>query len=152
MAPRGSGRLRARLASDDGSAIIELTWLALLLLVPLAYLVLMLARLQAGSYAVTQAAREAGRSFITAPDEGSAGPRAQAAARIAFEDQGFGGEGGLDVTCTTSPCLSTDGRVTTVATVRVPLPLIPAIAREVVPLEVPVSATQVSAVPGYEVR
>lgn len=149
--PRG-GAVRARLGDDSGSAVIELAWLGILLLVPLIYLVLMLARLQAGSYAVTQAAREAGRSFVTAPDESSAGARAQVAAEIAFEDQGFGGEGDLAVTCTQTPCLSPDGQVTTRATVRVPLPLVPALAREVVPLEVPVSATQVSAVPRYEAR
>lgn len=143
---------RARLVDDGGSAIVEMAWLGILLLVPLIYLVLMLARVQAGSYAVTQAAREAGRSFVTAPDESSAGPRADTAAAIAFEDQGFEEEGVLDVSCSATPCLSADGEVTTTATVHVPLPLIPSFARDVVPLEVPVSATQVSSVPRYEVR
>ena len=74
--------LGRRLAAEDGSAVIELTWLGILLLVPLIYLVLMIARLQAGSYAVAQASREAGRAYITAPEAGSAEPRAQAAAAL----------------------------------------------------------------------
>ena len=42
--------------------------------------------------------------------------------------------------------------MTTTAEVDVPLPLVPEVARDVVPLEVPVSATQVSTVPRFEVR
>lgn len=142
--------LGRRLAAEDGSAVIELTWLGILLLVPLIYLVLMIARLQAGSYAVAQASREAGRAYITAPEAGSAEPRAQAAAAIAFADQGFADEGRLEVSCSAAPCFTPEGEVTTTAEVDVPLPLVPEVARDVVPLEVPVSATQVSTVPRYE--
>lgn len=152
----GPGRRRSvasRLAADDGSAVIELTWLGVLLLVPLVYLVLMIARLQAGTYAVTQAAREAGRTYITAPEDGSAEGRALAAADIAFEDQGFDvGQGELSIACSATPCWTPEARVTTTATVTVPMPFVPALAREVLPLEVPVSASQVSSVPRYEDR
>lgn len=135
---------------DDGSAVVEFVVLAVVLLVPLIYLVLMLARLQAGSFAVTQAARESGRAFVTAGSEEAAPARAEAAADIAFEDQGFGEHGSLQVTCSGSPCLSPEGEIRSVATVTVPLPLVPSFARDVVPLEVPVSATQVSVVPRYD--
>lgn len=149
----GATTLRRRLAADDGSAVIELTWLGVLLLVPLIYLVLMIARVQAGSYAVTQAAREAGRTYITAPDAGSAEGRALVAADIAFEDQGFGdGQGQLSIDCSATPCYTPEARVTTTATVTVPMPFVPSFVREVVPLEVPVSASQVSSVPRYEDR
>ena len=138
---------------DEGSAVVEFVVLAVVLLVPLIYLVLMLARLQAGSFAVTQAARESGRAFVTAGSEEAAPARAEAAADIAFEDQGadvFFGEPELEVTCSGSPCLSPEGEIRSVATVTVPLPLVPSFARDVVPLEVPVSATQVSVVPRYD--
>lgn len=143
---------RTRLSDEGGTAVIEFVWLAILLLIPLIYLVLCLARLQAGSYAVTQGAREAGRAFVTAEDDASAQARASAASAIAFEDQGFGGQGDLSVECTASPCLSPGESVTAETTVHVPLPLVPAFLGDVVPLEIPVSATQVAPVPEYEAR
>lgn len=143
---------RARWSDEGGTAVIEFVWLAILLLVPLIYLVLCLARLQAGSYAVTQGAREAGRAFVTAEDDSSAQARARAASAIAFADQGFAGQGDLSVECTATPCLSPGESVTTEATVTVPLPLVPSFLGDVVPLEVPVSASQVAPVPEHEVR
>lgn len=142
--------LRARGAgltlAERGSAIVEFVFLAVVLMVPLIYLVMMLARLQAGAYAATAAAREAGRAYVTATEEASAGARAEAAARIAFEDQGFGAVGTLTVTCDGSPCLRPEGRIETSTTVTVPLPLVPSFARGVIPLQVPVSASHLSTV------
>ena len=143
---------RARLADEGGTAVIEFVWLAILLLVPLMYLVLCLARLQAGSYAVTQGAREGARAYVTAEEDGSAGARARAAADIAFEDQGFADQGELSVECTADPCLTPGASVTTRAAVDVPLPLVPSFLGDVVPLEIPVSASQVAPVPEYEAR
>lgn len=143
---------RDRLVDEGGTAVIEFVWLAILLLVPLIYLVLCLARLQAGSYAVTQAARESARAFVTATDDPSASARSQAAADIAFEDQGFSGGGSLTVSCSGTPCLTPGESVTTQAAVSVPLPLVPAFLGDAVPLEIPVSASQVAPVPRYEVR
>ena len=143
---------RERLTDEGGTAVIEFVWLAVLLLIPLIYLILCLARVQAGSYAVTQGAREAARAFVTAEDDAAAQSRARSAADIAFEDQGFGGQGELSVGCSASPCLSPGETVTTDATVSVPLPLVPSFLGDVVPLEVPVSATQVAPVPEYEAR
>ncbi|HQZ10452.1 pilus assembly protein [Ornithinibacter sp.] len=125
---------------------MEFIALAVLMLIPLIYLVMMMARLQAGSFAVSQAAREAGRAFVTAESGSDAAGRAQSAARIAFLDHSFDGTGRLSIACDGTPCLRPDGRVETTATVRVPLPLIPAFAREVIPMSVPVSATHLSTV------
>ena len=131
---------------EDGTAVVEFVVLAVLLLIPLMYLVMVMARLQAGSYAVSQAAREAGRAFVTADSPEVAGSRAEAAARIAFLDHAFEDVGQVLVSCDGSPCLRPDGRVETTATVRVPLPLVPAFVREAVPLSVPVSASHLSTV------
>ncbi|HET7475606.1 MAG TPA: pilus assembly protein [Dermatophilaceae bacterium] len=147
--PRLWGRLasvRALARPDDGSAIVEFVALAVVLLVPLFYLVMTLARLQAGTYAASAAAREAGRAFVSAPAAAEAPGRARAAADLAFADQGFAGEGDLVLQCDGDPCLRPDGRVRAVAAVTVPFPLLPAFFRDVVPLEIPISVTHVATV------
>ncbi|WP_370894824.1 TadE/TadG family type IV pilus assembly protein [Janibacter sp. GXQ6167] len=144
---------RKRTASaEGGSAVVEFVVLGVLLLLPLLYLVLALARVQAGSYAVSQAARESGRAYVTSTRAAAAPGRAEAAAELAFADQGFAEEGVLEVQCDGDPCMRRGGRIVSTATVTVPLPLIPAFARDVIPLEIPVSATSIADVPLYEVR
>ena len=133
--------------AEGGSAVVEFVFLAVLLVVPLLYLVMTVSRVQAGSYAASTAAREAGRAFVTARDERLAGERAEAAARIAFADHGFGApQARLSTSCDGTPCLRPEGRVEVSATVVVPRPLVPAFARTVIPLEVPVTASHVAVV------
>jgi hypothetical protein len=139
--------LALKSAGERGSALVEFVFLAVLLMVPLFYLVMTLSRIQAGAYAASTAAREAGRAFVTASEPATAEQRAVAAARIAFEDQDFGAdEAQLAMRCDGAPCLRPDGRVEMSTTVTVPLPLIPSFARGVVPLEVPVTASHVAVV------
>jgi len=137
---------------EGGTAVVEFVFLAVLMMVPLVYLVMVMGRVQAGSYAASAAVREAGRAFVTAPAAGQASPRAEAAARIAFEDQGFGGAGRLTMGCDGDPCLRPEGRISMEATVVVPLPLVPAFARDVVPLELPVTASHVAVVDRFRGR
>lgn len=137
-------RVRRWQADEQGSAVIEFVFLTIVVLVPLIYLVLTVGRIQAGTYAVTQAAREAGRAYVTSEEADLAPARAQAAADVAFADFGFSGT--LVLGCDGSPCLRPEGRLTARAEVRVPLPLVPDFARAVVPLEFPVSATSVATV------
>jgi hypothetical protein len=141
----GLRRLLARAAGEErGSAVVEFVFLTVVVLVPLIYLVMTVARIQAGTYAVAQAAREAGRAYVTAESAESAPARAYAAAGIAFADFGFAGD--LEIGCDGSPCLRPEGRITTRAQVSVPLPLVPDFARAVVPLQIPVSSMSVSTV------
>jgi Flp pilus assembly protein TadG len=136
-----------RASGERGSAVVEFVFLAVLLMVPLFYLVMTLSRIQAGAYAASTAAREAGRAFVTASDPAAARGRAADAARIAFEDQGFGAdEARLTLTCDGTPCLRPEGRVEFATTVTVPLPLVPSFARAAVPLRVPVTASHVAVV------
>lgn len=123
---------------EDGTAVIEFVFLAVLLLIPLVYLVLTLGRLQAASYAVSTAAREGGRAFVTAPAGASPQARADAAAALAFADHGFEG-GSVQVRCAASPCLTPDARVDVEAGVDVPLPLVPALVADVIPTRVRIS-------------
>lgn len=138
---------------ERGSALVEFVFLAVLVMVPLFYLVMTLSRLQAGAYAASTAAREAGRAFVTATSDRDAEGRAKAAAGISFADQGFrDDEAQLTVGCDGSPCLRPEGRVWVAVRVMVPLPLIPSFAREVVPLAVPVAATHLAVVDRFRGR
>jgi len=73
---------------DDGSAVVEFVWLAVLLLVPLLYVVLTAVTLQRAAFGVTTAAREAARAYATAGSDDSGEQRAEAAAQLAMDDQG----------------------------------------------------------------
>lgn len=137
---------RDRAHGERGSAVIEFVVLGVLLALPVFYLVLALARLQAGAYAVASASREAGRTFVTAPTEGVAAARARAAARLSFQDQGFGEQGSVAIACGQSPCLTRDGTVRIEAVLDVPLPLVPTFLSGVVPTSIRVSAQHVESV------
>lgn len=103
---------------DPGSATVELVWLALLLLVPLIWLVISVFDVQRGSFGVAAAARAAGRAFALAPDDASGRQRAELVARQALADQGLGDAPlRLSVTCTPYPSNCHDG--TSVITVHV---------------------------------
>ncbi len=79
--------LRRRLAGEDGSALVEFVFIALVVFVPLIYIVAGFSAVQRGVFASTAAAREAGRAIGTAPDVATGMARVEAAARFAVEDQ-----------------------------------------------------------------
>ncbi|KYH45911.1 pilus assembly protein [Branchiibius sp. NY16-3462-2] len=142
--------LRRRLGgAEDGSAVIEFLVVGILLALPVFYLVITLARLQAGTYAVTAAARESARTFVAADNAAMANQRASAAARLAFQDQGFGNQGKLTARCG-GACLTRGSTVTTRADLAVDLPLIPDFLRGVVPSSISVSATHTEAVDRFK--
>lgn len=131
-----------RWAGDRGSMTIEVAVLLVLLVVPLFYLVGTLGRVQAGAYAVTAAAREAGRTFVTAEEAGSAPGRAQAAAGLVFAAHGFApGEGVVTVECPEGPCLAPGSSVVVRSEISVPLPLVPDFMRGAVPTTVTLTAS-----------
>jgi len=135
---------------EAGAALVEFLGTAVLLLVPLVYLVLTVAQLQAGAFAVEGAAREAGRAMVTADSSSDGARRAQAAAGIAFADQGFAvTDGSVALECSADPCLTPGATVGVRTRLTVPLPFVPAALREWVPLEIPVTATHVSTVDEY---
>jgi Flp pilus assembly protein TadG len=77
-----------RARGDEGSALIEFVGLAVLLLIPLVYLLLSVFSVQRAAFAVTQAAREAGRAYATAPSSSVAKDRAAYAAQLALISEG----------------------------------------------------------------
>jgi Flp pilus assembly protein TadG len=114
---------------ERGTALVEFVWLAILLLVPLLYVVLAVFETQRAAYAASAAARSATRAFVTAPDQGSAYARAEAAARLAFGDQGIdAADFSLTITCRPDPrrCLSPGSVVSAEVRSAADLPLMPA--------------------------
>lgn len=117
-----------RRRSESGTAIVEFVWLAILLIVPLLYIVVAVFETQRTAYAASAAARSAGRAFLTAPDQAAAYARAAEAARLAFRDQGIPGAPlRLLITCAPSPhdCLTPGSVVTARVRSSVALPLMP---------------------------
>ncbi|WP_448629891.1 pilus assembly protein [Cellulomonas soli] len=133
---------------EQGSAVLEFLALSVVLLIPLMYLVLVLGRVQAATFAAEGAARTAARAYVVAstPTDGAA--RAVASVGLALQDQGFDDDpdGALTLTCTSVPCLEPGSEVAARVDVRVPLPFVPSFVRDVVPLEVPVSAERTAPV------
>jgi Flp pilus assembly protein TadG len=82
-------RLERCRTDDGGSAIIEFVFVAVIIMVPLMYLIAAVAQVQRNQLAVTQAARDAGRAFATSDTSGEAAARVDAAVRLAFHDQGL---------------------------------------------------------------
>lgn len=138
---------------DEGSAIVEFLGLAVLLLVPLVYLVVALARLQAASFAVEAAARDGARSVSSAPDPTTGAERAEATALLALSDQGLARpqdpKPEVTVQCSATPCLTPEARVTVQVRVEVVLPGVPVFLDRVIPARMPVQATGTAVVDRY---
>jgi hypothetical protein len=129
---------RARLgmgAGERGSALVEFTFIAIVVFVPLVYIVAGFSAVQRGVFASTAAAREAGRAIGTAPDPVTGAARAQAAARLAVADQsveatdvvvGYAPAGaGCDAAGSYRPALTPGEEFTVCVTVTVRVPLLP---------------------------
>jgi Flp pilus assembly protein TadG len=78
-----------RSRDDRGSALVEFVFLAFVMLIPLVYLVIVVATIERGDLAVTQAAREAGRAFATGRNTDDGVRRAQASVRLTLINQGL---------------------------------------------------------------
>ncbi len=113
---------------DRGSAMVELVWLGLLLLVPILWIVLSVFEVQRGAFAVSAAARSAGRAYALAPTDAEGERRARAVAEQALADQGLAGAPlEVSVSCTPYPrdCHRGTSVITVRVATRVDLPLLP---------------------------
>ncbi|WP_043109251.1 hypothetical protein [Paraoerskovia marina] len=147
---RGIAALRTRCAGagrEDGNAMVEFIGAAVLLLLPVMYIGIALARLQAGVFATEAAAREIGRVVVTSADASERAALSDAALRLALDDQGFDPDGAeVAVTCATATCPAAGGEVTVRVVYPVELPFVPRFVGEAVPLSVPVEAVHVAPV------
>ena len=118
------------LLHERGSAALEFITAGVLMLVPLVYLVLTLAQLEAATFAAEGAVRQATRVFVTASDESRGRKQAALAIEDALVDARLSpNQARIAVTCSPTPnrCLMPQSWVTTRATISVPLPFVPSL-------------------------
>ncbi len=113
---------------ERGTALVEVTWLSILLLLPLVYVVLSVFEVQRSAFALSAATRAAGRAYTLAPSQAEGEARARAAAAVALEDQGASlKRGRLELSCEPDPrdCLSPGSVIHVRMVYPVALPLMP---------------------------
>lgn len=110
-----------RPTGDDGNAMLEFVYLAVLLMVPLVYVLLAAFQVQRAAFGVTEAARQAGRAYATAADPGVGLARARLASDLALADQGIAGSPPPEVEDPDGLAPGSRIRVTVRATVTLPV-------------------------------
>jgi hypothetical protein len=133
----------SRLSTDEtGSASLEFITAGLLLLLPVVYLVLTLAAVQAGAFAAEGAARQAARVYVQGSTSAEADAAAARAIEFALADYGLdAADVTVAVSCTESPCLTRRGFVTITVSTTVALPLVPPFLSLDTPPSIPVTST-----------
>lgn len=133
----------SRAADDAGSASIEFLTAGILLLVPIVYLVVLVASVQSAALATEGAARQAARVFVQAPSIEAGEEGAARALELALADHGVTAEARVTITCRPDPadCLARRTWVTVRVDARVPLPLVPPLLEVRAPLAVPIEAS-----------
>jgi Flp pilus assembly protein TadG len=113
-------------SSERGTATVEFVWLALLLLVPLVYVLVAVFDTQRAAFGVSTASRAAALAFLQSSDTVTGERRAQAAAGTALADQGVDGAS-VRVTCLPAPsaCFEPGSSVRVVVRASQRLPLTP---------------------------
>ncbi len=111
---------------EEGSAVVEFTFLALLLMVPLVYFIITVGQIQGGSFAVVGAADQAAKVFVAQGDAPSARAAAEQAALIALADFGHdAGQASVSTHCDPADCQAAGTAVTVTVNLTVPLPFMP---------------------------
>ena len=115
---------------ERGSALVELSWLGILLILPTLWIVMSVFEVQRGAFGISGAARAAARAYALAPDDATGMVRAREAVRVALEDQGLRDVAlAVDVSCTPYPgdCHQGTSVITVTVHSRVVLPLMPTV-------------------------
>lgn len=111
---------------EQGSAVVEFTFLALLLMVPLVYFIITVGQIQGGSFAVVGAADQAAKVYVAQPDEATATAAAEQAVAIALADFGHRkDEASVAISCNPADCTAPGTVVTANVRLTVPLPFVP---------------------------
>ena len=138
---------------DEGAAMVEFVLLAVVLVVPLCYIVLAVFDLQSAAFGANAATREAARVFVRAPSTAEGERRAEAAAALTLADHGIDlDSSALLLSCSATPCLTPGATVQVSYRSTVRLPFVPVLgSREIA--SVPISATHTQVVDEYsEIR
>lgn len=111
---------------ERGSAVVEFTFLSLLLMVPLVYFVITVGQLQGGSFAVVGAADQAAKVYVAQPDPSSGRAAAEQAVLLALADYGHpGANARVESNCQPADCMAAGSAVTVTVHLTVPLPFVP---------------------------
>ncbi|ALO66333.1 hypothetical protein AS189_07285 [Arthrobacter alpinus] len=112
---------------ETGSAIVEFIFLAVLLMVPVAYLILTVGQIQGGAYAAVGAADQAAKVFVLHKDLPAAHQAAEQAVRLAVQDMGFDPDAAvLSISCDPG-CATAGATVRAHVELRVELPVVGAL-------------------------
>jgi hypothetical protein len=115
---------RRRLAADRGSASLEFLTVGMILLVPLVYLVLAMASIQAAALGIEGAARQAARVAVLQTD-GAGAASVERTVRVVLADYGVDpGAASVAVDCS-AECDEPGARITVRVSAAVALPLVP---------------------------
>lgn len=109
--------------SERGTATVEFTWLTVVLLVPLLYVLLAVFEVQRAAFGVAAASRAAARAYVVAPSTAAAEVNARAAAAVALADHHVEGAS-IGIVCEPA-CRVPGSAVRVVVHVDQPLPLAP---------------------------
>ena len=109
-----------------GSAMVEFTFLALLLMVPVVYFLVTVGQIQGGSFAVVGAADQAAKVFVSQTEPALARTVAEQSVLVALKDYGYPAQAAkMHITCDRSDCLSAGASVTVSVRLTIPLPMVP---------------------------
>ncbi|XAS66160.1 hypothetical protein V3C33_11665 [Micrococcaceae bacterium Sec5.7] len=119
------GSKRAGTQRERGSAVVEFTFLALLLMIPLVYFIITMGQIQGGSFAVVGAADQAAKVYVAQADAHSGRTAAEQAALLALADYGHPAENArVEASCDPSDCMAAGSAVTVTVHLTVPLPFV----------------------------
>ncbi|HEX9087960.1 MAG TPA: hypothetical protein VF867_10575 [Arthrobacter sp.] len=112
--------------AERGSAVVEFTFLSLLLMVPLVYFIITMGQLQGGSFAVVGAADQAAKVFVAQTDAAGGRAAAEQAVLLALADHGHSAANArVDTSCVPADCMAPGSAVTVTVQLTVPLPFVP---------------------------
>lgn len=131
--------------TQRGSALVEFQLLAVLLLVPLVYVLMAALDVQRTVFGATQAAREAGRVAATTGSEAAA----RYAANQSLRDQGVRGHDVAVLFRCEPGCTAPGGQITVEVSTSVRLPFLPNVLADAARAAIPVSATHVAPIDRY---
>ncbi|HSL38029.1 MAG TPA: hypothetical protein VK883_14500 [Arthrobacter sp.] len=112
--------------AQRGSAVVEFTFLSLLLMVPLVYFIITMGQLQGGSFAVVGAADQAAKVFVAQTDAAAGRAAAEQAVLLALADHGHAASNArVETSCAPADCMAAGSAVTVTVHLTVPLPFVP---------------------------
>lgn len=112
--------------AERGSAVVEFTFLAVLLMVPLVYFIITVGQIQGGSFAVVGAADQAAKVFVSQADPESGRIAAEQAVMLALADHGHpAANARMETVCQPADCSAAGSAVTVTVHLSVPLPFVP---------------------------